>query len=144
MAHNLIRVPSILETALSHPHFSTLCQICQRAGIAPTLKDGGPYTFFAPTNEAFLRLEKGALDNLLRPENKVDLITLLTYHIIPSRLPSNTFKVGKIRTLSGKRCELGRRHGRLCIDHAEIIHCDLECSNGCIHTIDRVMLPEIT
>ena len=143
MAKYILKAPSILETALSHPHFSTLCEICKGAGIAPTLKDGGPYTVFAPTNEAFLGLEKGALDHLLKPENQVDLVTLLTYHIIPSWLPSHTFKVGKLRTLSGKRCELGRRHGRICIDHAEIIHCDLECSNGCIHTIDRVILPEL-
>jgi transforming growth factor-beta-induced protein len=137
------RAKDIVDTAVAAGQFKTLAAALKAAGLVETLKSKGPFTVFAPTDEAFAKLPKGTVEDLLKPENKGKLTAILTYHVVPGRVTAReAFGLENASTVNGQRLDIGRRDGRLVIDGATIISTDINCTNGVIHVIDRVLLPE--
>ena len=137
------KAADIVETAVSAGSFNTLVAAVQAAGLVDTLKGGGPFTVFAPTDEAFAKLPPGTVDNLLKPENKDQLVAILTYHVIPGRVMAADV-VGKrleVATVQGSNVVVAGISGVYVNNNAKVIQPDVEASNGVIHVIDRVMLP---
>jgi len=132
----------IVDIAASAGVFDTLVAAVKAAGLADTLKGDGPFTVFAPTDEAFARLPEGTLASLLKPENKNQLAAILTYHVVPGRLTAkDVIKASGMKTLNGQRLDFSAVHGSVKIDKASVVKSDIMASNGVIHVIDRVMLP---
>lgn len=134
---------SIFKTIQNDPKFSIFVEACTYIGLDKTLHSGGPYTLFIPDNEGFCKLSEDFVDHYYLPENRDKLLTLLTHHIIPVKLASSDLKSGKLRTLSGKKCEFNSFSGKLSIDQSIITHFDTECENGVVHIIERVIFLEI-
>lgn len=134
---------NIVDTAVSAGSFKTLAAALSAAELVETLKGPGPFTVFAPTDEAFAKLPKGTLDNLLKPANKEALIAVLTYHVVPGKVVSKTAStLPGASTLNGQRIVLAARDGTLRLNqNASVVKADIECSNGVIHVIDEVLLP---
>lgn len=132
----------IVDTAVAAGSFNTLVAAVQAAGLVDALKADGPITVFAPTDEAFALLPAGTVENLLKPENKDQLIAILTYHVVPGRLTATevTSQDGSL-TLQGEEVSFKTMHGKVYIDSAEIVQADISASNGVIHVIDQVILP---
>ncbi|WP_162055843.1 fasciclin domain-containing protein [Pontibacter pamirensis] len=134
--------PNIVELASNTPQLSTLVQALQAADLAGTLQDGGPYTVFAPTNEAFEALPAGTLDDLLKPENKQKLIDILTYHVTSGSVMAADLSNGmKVSTLSEDEVEVMTEGDKVMINDANVTMPNIEASNGVVHVIDKVMLP---
>lgn len=133
----------IVSTAKSAGNFNTLVAAVNAADLKATLKSDGPFTVFAPTDEAFAKLPKGTLENLLKPENKDQLIAILTYHVVPGKVMAKDVQPGEVSTVNGSPATLAYKDGKLHIDSAEIIATDIETSNGVIHVIDTVILPNV-
>lgn len=135
----------IVDVALSNPDFSTLVTALKAAGLVNALKADTPFTVFAPTNEAFAKLPQGVLQDLLKPENKEQLKSILTYHVVSGRVESKaiTSQKANVTTLQGSTLEAVRYpSGAISIDNATVIIPDVKASNGVIHVIDEVILPE--
>lgn len=113
----------------------------QAAGLVDTLKGEGPFTVFAPADDAFAKLPEGTIETLLKPENKEQLVAILTYHVIPGRVPANqvTSLTGAV-TVNGQRINISTTDG-VQVDQANVVATDVKCSNGIIHVIDSVILP---
>lgn len=132
---------NIVETAASTGVFSTLVSAVQAAGLAEVLKEG-TFTVFAPTNEAFGKLEAETLQDLLKPENKNKLVEILTYHVVPGILTADDVKKIKLAgTVQGKALAVTRDGETIKIDNAKIVQTDIRCTNGVIHVIDTVLIP---
>ncbi|MCW5946168.1 MAG: fasciclin domain-containing protein [Fimbriimonadales bacterium] len=138
---------SIVDIALADANFSTLVAAVKAAGLVDALKGEGPFTVFAPTNEAFEQLEKekpGTIASLLKPENKQKLIEILTYHVVPGRVMAADAKAlangTKVATLNGKEISVWNTDG-VKINSARVIKADVQATNGVIHVIDTVILP---
>ena len=132
----------IVATAVGAGKFDTLVAAVKAADLVSALQAKGPFTVFAPTNEAFARLPEGTVQNLLRPENKKALAGILTYHVVPGRLDAkHVIASGGAVTLNGQRIDFSRSEKGVMVDGAKVIMTDIECSNGIIHVIDRVILP---
>ncbi|MES0861260.1 fasciclin domain-containing protein [Ruegeria sp. SCPT10] len=133
----------IVDTAVSAGSFSTLVAAVQAAGLVDTLKGDGPFTVFAPTDEAFAALPEGTVESLLLPENKDQLVAILTYHVVPAKVMSGDIagKRAKVLTVQGDRLSVNARNG-VKVNGAEVVQADIEASNGVIHVIDEVILPE--
>lgn len=138
----------IVDTAASTPGFKTLVAAIKAAGLAETLKGEGPFTVFAPTDEAFEKLEKakpGTLAMLLKPENKKKLVAILTYHVVSGKVLSTDVAKLKngahVKTVGGKSITIHNKHG-VKIDNAKVIKADIQTSNGVIHVIDTVLIPK--
>lgn len=132
----------IIDTAVSNETFSTLVAAVKAAGLVDPLKGEGPFTVFAPTNEAFAKLPEGTVANLLKPENKDKLIAVLTYHVVPGKvMASDVVKVSDAKTVNGKSVAIKVSDGTVMVDGAKVIATDIETSNGVIHVIDSVILP---
>lgn len=133
----------IVETAVSAGSFNTLVAAVQAAGLVGTLKGKGPYTVFAPTDEAFAALPEGTVETLLKPENKDQLVAILTYHVVPAKVMSGDIagKKAKVLTVQGDRLSVNAMNG-VKVDKAKVITADVEASNGVIHVIDTVLIPE--
>ncbi len=132
----------IVDTAVAAGSFNTLATALTKAGLVDALKGDGPFTVFAPTDEAFAKLPKGTLDDLLKPENKGRLSAILTYHVVSGRVPAEkALKLTNAKTLNGQQIDLVVKNGGLTIDGAKVVKTDIECSNGVIHIIDSVILP---
>lgn len=130
----------IIDTALAAGSFKTLAAALTQADLIEALKGKGPFTVFAPTDEAFAKLPKGTVESLLKPENKDKLINILTYHVIPGDLDSGeVLDSTSLNMLNGQRASIDAKNGR--IESAKIIKTDIDCSNGVIHVIDEVILP---
>ena len=132
----------IVDTAVSKEQFSTLVAAVTAAGLVETLKGDGPFTVFAPTNEAFAKLPAGTVENLLKPENKDQLVVVLTYHVVPGKVMSSDI-VGKqfsTKTVQGSMVDIDATKGVM-VDSAMVTAADIETSNGVIHVIDSVILP---
>ena len=133
----------IVAVASSAGDFSTLIAAAKAAGLVETLQGEGPLTVFAPTDEAFAKLPAGTVETLLKPENKDQLVSILTYHVVPGRLDSGTvLKRKSLDTANGQRAGIAMKNGKPMIDNAVIVATDVEASNGVIHVVDTVILPE--
>ena len=132
----------IVDTAAENSQFSTLVAAVQAAGLVDALKGDGPFTVFAPTNEAFAKLPAGTVENLLKPENKDQLVAVLTYHVVPGKVMSADLAGKKLsaKTLQGSNVDIDAMNG-VSVDNAKVITADIATSNGVIHVIDTVILP---
>ena len=131
----------IVQTASAAKDFSTLVAAVKAAGLVETLKGAGPFTVFAPTNEAFAALPEGTLEMLLKPENKEKLVSILTYHVVPGKVMAADVKSGKVATVEGKKATIKVDDGKVTIDGANVVKTDIVASNGVIHVIDKVIMP---
>lgn len=134
---------NIVETAKSAETFNTLLAAAMQAGLADTLSNGGPYTVFAPTDEAFGKLPDGTVASLLEPVNRDKLANILKYHVVAGRVYSaDALKAGKAETLNGKEIRIAMAGGQARVNDARLIKTDLDASNGVIHVIDEVIIPQ--
>ena len=134
--------PTIVEVAAGNEDFSTLVAALQAAGMTDVLAGDGPYTVFAPTNEAFAALPPGTVENLLKPENKDQLVEVLTYHVVPGAVyAADVTKLDSATTVQGDSVQIAASMGTVKIDNAQVVATDIEASNGVIHVIDSVILP---
>jgi transforming growth factor-beta-induced protein len=132
----------IVETAVAAGSFKTLAAALKAAGLVDTLKGKGPFTVFAPTDDAFAKLPAGTVESLLLPENKDKLIAVLTYHVVPGKvLASDVVKLKSARTVNGKDVMIKVNDKGVMVDAAKVVATDIEASNGVIHIIDSVILP---
>ena len=133
----------IVDTAVSAGSFTTLAAALQAADLVDALKQPGPYTVFAPTDEAFAKLPAGTVENLLKPENKEKLVAILTYHVVPGEVDSaEVVKINSAKTLNGKEVTILVKDGNVMVDNAKVIKPDVKATNGVIHVIDTVIIPE--
>ncbi|MEQ9408772.1 MAG: fasciclin domain-containing protein [Fuerstiella sp.] len=132
----------IVDTAVSAGSFNTLVAAVKAAGLVDTLKSDGPFTVFAPTDEAFAKLPKGTVESLLKPENKARLQAILTYHVVPGRvMAADVVKLSSAGTVQGQHVDIAVKDGKVTVDGANVIKTDIKTSNGIIHVIDSVILP---
>ena len=132
----------IVDTAVKAGNFKTLVTAVQAAGLVDTLKGPGPFTVFAPTDEAFAKLPAGTVEELLKPENKEKLVAILTYHVVPAKaMAKDVAGLPAPKTVNGKELKLKADGGSVMVDKAKVTKADIECSNGVIHVIDTVLLP---
>lgn len=132
----------IVDTAVAAGSFKTLAAALQAAGLVDTLKGPGPFTVFAPTDEAFAKLPAGTLEDLLKPENKEKLVAILTYHVVPGKmLAAQVVKAHSAKTVNGKAVTITSGNGAVMLDNAKVVKTDILCTNGVIHVIDAVLLP---
>ena len=132
----------IVDTAVGAGSFKTLVAAVQAAGLVETLKGEGPFTVFAPTDEAFAKLPAGTVETLLKPENKAKLVAVLTYHVVPGKvMAADVVKLTEAPTVQGAKAKVKVADGTVMIDGAKVIKTDIETSNGVIHVIDAVILP---
>jgi len=132
----------IVDTAVAAGSFSTLVAAVEAAGLVETLKGEGPFTVFAPTDDAFATLPEGTVENLLKPENKDQLVAVLTYHVVPGKVMSTDLSEGLMAaTVQGQEVTITLEGGAK-VDGAAISAADIEATNGVIHVIDAVILPK--
>jgi uncharacterized surface protein with fasciclin (FAS1) repeats len=131
---------TIVEVASANPDFSTLVAAVSAAGLVETLSGEGPFTVFAPTNEAFAALPAGVLDALLLPENKDALVKILTYHVVPGTVLAADIKDGDVATVEGQNVTLSTANG-VTVNGATVLTADVLADNGVIHVIDAVLVP---
>jgi uncharacterized surface protein with fasciclin (FAS1) repeats len=133
----------IVDTAVGAEGFKTLVAAVKAAGLVETLKGDGPFTVFAPTDEAFSKIPKETLDSLLKPENKDKLVAVLTYHVVPGKvMAADVVKLKKATTVQGDEATVSVKGDKVMIDGATVVKTDIECSNGVIHVIDAVIMPK--
>ncbi len=133
----------IVDTAVAAGSFKTLAAALKAAGLVDTLKGKGPFTVFAPTDEAFAKLPPGTLESLLKPENKQKLTEILTYHVVPgSVMAADVAKMQSAKTVNGKSVAIKAADGSVMVDGAKVVKTDIAASNGVIHVIDSVILPK--
>ncbi|MEM9303682.1 MAG: fasciclin domain-containing protein [Pseudomonadota bacterium] len=133
----------IVETAVSAGSFQTLAAALQAADLVGTLQGDGPFTVFAPTDEAFAKLPAGTVENLLKPENKDQLIAILTYHVVPGAVKADTVvTIDSATTVNGQDVAIRTDMGKVFVDGAQVVQADIVASNGVIHVIDTVILPQ--
>ena len=133
----------IVDTAVGAGKFKTLAAALQAAGLVDTLKGKGPFTVFAPTDEAFAKLPAGTVESLLKPENKEKLIAVLTYHVVAGKVTSEeVVKLTSAKTVQGSEVKISVVEGKVHIDDAIVVAADVAASNGVIHVIDSVLLPK--
>ncbi|NNE81441.1 MAG: fasciclin domain-containing protein [Silicimonas sp.] len=133
----------IVDIAAGNEDFSTLVAAVQAAGLVDTLKSDGPFTVFAPTNAAFAALPEGTVETLLMPENKDQLVAVLTYHVVPGAVTSDAL-VGKrlsVETVQGQSVHVNGKNG-VRVNSANVTTADIIATNGVIHVIDKVLLPK--
>jgi transforming growth factor-beta-induced protein len=132
----------IVDTAVSADDFNTLVAAVKAAGLVETLKGEGPFTVFAPTDEAFGKLPQGTVEDLLKPQNKHKLVSILTYHVVPGKvMAADVVNLSHAKTVNGQSLSIKTYGSTVRVDNANVIKTDIECSNGVIHVIDTVVLP---
>ena len=133
---------TIVETAVEAGKFNTLAKALGAAGLVGTLNDKGPFTVFAPTDEAFAKLPEGTVDDLLKPENKDKLAAILTYHVVPGEVKAaDVVKLDETKTVNGQMITVKTSGNTVMINDARVTATDIAASNGIIHVIDTVILP---
>jgi len=133
----------VVDTAVGAGDFTTLVTAIKAAGLVETLKGKGPFTVFAPTDEAFAKLPAGTVENLLKPENKQKLVSILTYHVVPGKvMASEVVKLADAKTVNGQSLTINVEGQMVMVDSAKVVKTDIECSNGVIHVIDAVVMPK--
>lgn len=135
--------PDIVDTAVAAGSFKTLAAALKAAGLVDTLKGPGPFTVFAPTDEAFAKLPAGTVESLLKPENKDQLVKILTYHVVAGKvMAADVVKLDSAKTVQGGSLAIKVVDGKVWVDGAQVIKTDIVASNGVIHVIDSVVLPK--
>ncbi|WP_310423181.1 fasciclin domain-containing protein [Chamaesiphon sp. VAR_48_metabat_135_sub] len=132
---------TIVDVAAGNKSFTVLVKALKAANLVETLSGEGPYTVFAPTNEAFAKLPKGTLAKLLKPANQEQLKQILTYHVVSGAVTSKMLKSGKVDTVEGSQITVKIKGKKVMINNANVTKADLKTSNGVIHIIDRVIMP---
>jgi len=132
----------IVDTAVAAGSFTTLARALTAADLVGTLKGAGPFTVFAPTDEAFAKLPAGTVEMLLKPENKAKLRQLLTYHVVPGKvMAAEVMKMSSAKAVSGEMVTIASHSGRVSVNNAHVVKADIAASNGVIHVIDAVIMP---
>ncbi len=132
----------IVQTAVSAGSFKTLAAALKAAGLVETLQGKGPFTVFAPTDEAFAKLPEGTVQELLKPENKAKLTAILTYHVVPGKaMAADVAGLPSAKTVNGKSLPLKAKDGKVHVGGSTVTKADIETSNGVIHVIDTVLIP---
>ncbi|MGH8073879.1 MAG: fasciclin domain-containing protein [Lysobacter sp.] len=132
----------IVDTAVAAGKFNTLAAALTAAGLVDTLKGKGPFTVFAPTDEAFAALPAGTVEDLLKPENKDKLVAILTYHVVAGRYPSGRVAgLDEATTVNGDTVDIKAADGAVMVDGANVVMADVTATNGVIHVIDKVLMP---
>ncbi len=132
---------TIVDVAAGNPDFSTLVAAVKAAGLVETLSGAGPFTVFAPTNAAFAKLPAGTVENLLKPENKDQLVAILTYHVVAGEVKAaDVVKLSTATTVNGKAIAIDTKSG-VKVNDATVTATDVDASNGVIHVIDTVIIP---
>lgn len=133
----------IVDTAVAAGAFNTLVAAVQAAGLVDTLKGEGPFTVFAPTDEAFAALPEGTVESLLQPENRDQLVAVLTYHVVPGKVTAaEVVNLSEAATVNGANVTISSSYGKVKVDGATVVQADVMASNGVIHVIDQVILPQ--
>ncbi|MEQ8288050.1 MAG: fasciclin domain-containing protein [Thalassospira sp.] len=136
------KAADIVDTAISAGSFNTLVAAVQAAGLVETLKGDGPFTVFAPTDDAFAKLPAGTVEDLLKPENKDKLVAILTYHVVPGKVMAADIagKEMMVESVQGDTIDVNAMNGVM-VDEATVTSADIEADNGVIHVIDSVIMP---
>lgn len=134
-----VMAQDIVDTAVKAGNFKTLVAAVQAAGLVDTLKGPGPFTVFAPTDEAFAKISKATLDGLLA--DKAARTKVLTYHVVPGKVMAKDVKAGKVKTVQGQEITVSTSMGVM-VDQSKVIATDVAASNGVIHAIDTVLMPK--
>jgi uncharacterized surface protein with fasciclin (FAS1) repeats len=137
---SLAQAADIVDTAVAAGKFNTLVKAVKAAGLADTLKGDGPFTVFAPTDEAFAKLPAGTVESLLNDKEK--LAQILTYHVVPGRVMSSDVTTGAVPTVQGQSLNVVVDKGAVKVNQAQVVQADVTASNGVIHVIDSVVLPQ--
>jgi len=132
----------IVAVASKAGSFTTLVAAIKAAGLVETLQGTGPFTVFAPTDEAFAKLPKGTLEDLLKPENKAKLAGILTYHVVPGKVMAADVKTMMAKTVNGQELDIKVNDGAVTVNKAKVSKTDVPASNGVIHVIDSVLMPK--
>lgn len=132
---------TIVVVASQAGQFNTLVAAVKAAGLVETLNGTGPFTLFAPTDEAFAKLPKGTVENLLKPENKEQLVAVLTYHVVPGKIMASDVATTNAKTVNGKKLPIMVNDGKVKAGEANVVKTDITASNGVIHVIDTVLVP---
>lgn len=133
----------IVDTAVSAGSFKTLTAALEAAGLVETLKGKGPFTVFAPTDDAFAKLPEGTVKSLLKPENKQNLTAILTYHVVAGNAKAaDVIKLSNAKTLNGQSVTIKVVGGKVLINDATVVKPDIAATNGTIHVIDTVLMPK--
>ena len=134
---------NIVDTAVAAGQFKTLAAALGAAGLVDTVKGAGPFTVFAPTDAAFAKLPAGTVENLLKPENKAQLTAILTYHVVPGKvMAADVVKLKEAKTVNGKMLHVKVNGSNVMINDAKVTATNIAASNGVIHVIDSVVLPQ--
>lgn len=143
-AHNHgMKKTDIVDVAVENGSFTTLVAAVKAAGLVETLKGDGPFTVFAPTDDAFAKLPAGTVEMLLKPENKDKLVAILTYHVVPGKvMAADVVKLDKATTVQGQDVMIKAYGGKVMVDNATVVATDVQASNGVIHVIDTVIMPK--
>src|SRR3954454_10511821 len=142
-AHGAAGSKDIVDTAVAAGSFKTLAAALKAAGLVDTLKGEGPFTVFAPTDEAFAKLPAGTFENLLKPENKAKLTAILPYHVVPGNvMAADVMNLKTAKTVQGGSVKIAAANGKVMIDKATVTKADIAASNGVIHVIDTVLMPQ--
>lgn len=132
----------IVDTAVGAGEFTTLAAALEAAGLVSALKEKGPFTVFAPTDAAFAKLPAGTVEHLLKPENRQQLVDILTYHVVPGKLmAADVVGLDEAKTVNGKMIDVQAEGGAVKVNDVSVTATDIPASNGVIHVIDRVILP---
>ncbi len=135
---------TVVEVAVAGDNFKTLVAAVKAAGLVETLSGKGPFTVFAPTDDAFAKLPAGTVADLLKPENKDKLVGILTYHVVPAKvMAKDVVKLTEAKTVQGSKVKIEVKDGNVMLDNAKVVKTDIPCLNGVIHVIDTVILPKI-
>ena len=135
----------IVDTAVAAGDFNTLVAAVEAAGLVETLKGEGPFTVFAPTDDAFAALPEGTVQSLLQPENRDQLVAILTYHVVPGTVMSSDAagQAVELETVEGGTVAVDGTGGGVTVDGANVVAADIEADNGVIHVIDQVIMPDM-
>jgi uncharacterized surface protein with fasciclin (FAS1) repeats len=135
-------IKDIVAVAAGSGQFKTLVAAIKAAGLVDTLKGPGPFTVFAPTDSAFAKLPKGTVEELLKPENKQKLASILTYHVLSGKVLSSQVKTMMAPTVNGQQLDVKVEDGKVMVNNATVVKADIPAGNGVIHAIDTVLMPK--
>ena len=138
-----VRKNTLVDVASANGSFKTLVAALKAAELVETLQGDGPFTVFAPTDAAFAKLPKGTVETLLKPENKAQLVKILTYHVVSGEVLSTTLKPGKVKTVQGDTVSVLIKKSGVTINKSNVTAVDVKASNGVIHVIDTVLMPPV-